>query len=220
MTLPKIVIHNSISLDGSLTDFQPNMALHYQIAGDFKPDAHLIGSNTAKVGATLFIDKVPKEEKSDFVKPKRDKKLPYWVMIDSNGVLNGILHVCRRFEYSRDVIVMVTEQTPKEYIKYLKDRKYDYCIADKSRVDLKKALEILYTQYFVKTVLTDTGRILNDLLLNLELVSEISLLIHPIVVGKKAYPMFTEVNNTINLTLEKKEILDKGYVWLLYKVNN
>jgi len=219
MMLPKIVIHNSISLDGSLTDFQPNMALHYQIAGNFKPDAHLIGSNTAKVGATLFIDKVPKEENSDFVKPKRDKKLPYWVMIDSRGVLNGILHVCRRFEYSRDVIVMVTEQTPKEYIKYLKDRNYDFCIAGKSRVDLKKALEILYTRYFVKTVLTDTGRILNDLLLNQGLISEISLLIHPIVVGKKAYPMFTEVNKAINLTLEKMETLDKVYVWLLYKVN-
>ncbi len=217
--LPKIIIHNSVSLDCSLTDFQPNMALHYQIAGGFEADAHLIGSNTAKVGVTLFSDGIPKEEKADFVKPKRDENLPYWVMIDSKGVLNGILHVCRRFEYTRDIIVMISEQTPKEYIDYLKERNYDYCIAGKSHVDLKKALEILSTNYAVKKVMTDTGLILNDLLLNQGLVSEISLLIHPIIVGKNAYPMFREVNKAINLTLEKEELHDKGYVWLLYKVN-
>jgi hypothetical protein len=44
--LPKVIIHNSVSLDGSLTDFEPNMGLHYQIAGNYPPDAHLIGSNT------------------------------------------------------------------------------------------------------------------------------------------------------------------------------
>ena len=52
--LPKVIIHNSVSLDGSLTDFEPNMALHYQIAGNYKPDAHLIGSNTVKVGTELY----------------------------------------------------------------------------------------------------------------------------------------------------------------------
>jgi 2,5-diamino-6-(ribosylamino)-4(3H)-pyrimidinone 5'-phosphate reductase len=141
-------------------------------------------------------------------------------MIDSKGVLNGILHICRRFEYSRDVVVMISEQTPKEYIEYLKQRNYDYHVAGKSRVELKKALEILSTQYAVKTVLTDTGRILDDLLLNQGLVSQISLLLHPIIVGKKAYPMFTEVAKSINLTLEKEELLEKGYVWLLYKVQS
>jgi hypothetical protein len=28
--LPKIIIHNSISTDGSLTNFEPHMGLHYQ----------------------------------------------------------------------------------------------------------------------------------------------------------------------------------------------
>jgi len=46
--LPKIILHNSISIDGSLTNFEPNMGLHYQIAGNYKPDIHLIGSNTIK----------------------------------------------------------------------------------------------------------------------------------------------------------------------------
>ena len=47
---PKIILHNSISLDGSLTNFEVNMGIHYEIAGGFKPDVHLIGSNTIKKG--------------------------------------------------------------------------------------------------------------------------------------------------------------------------
>ena len=217
--LPKIIIHNSLSLDGSLTNFEPNMGLHYQIAGKYKPDAHLIGSNTAKIGVTLYSDGVPKEEKEDFKKPKRDNTLPYWVMIDTKGALKGILHIARRFEFSRDIIVLISEDTPKEYIAYLEERNYDYRKAGKDHVDLKTALEILANDYAIKTILTDTGRILNDLLLNQGLVSEISLLIHPLIVGKNAYPMFSEVNKTLNLTLQKKETFDNGYVWLVYKVN-
>jgi len=29
--LPKVIVHNSISLDGSLINFEPNMETHYQI---------------------------------------------------------------------------------------------------------------------------------------------------------------------------------------------
>ncbi len=44
--LPKTILHNPVSLDGSLTRFEPNMGLHYQIAGKYNADAHLICSNT------------------------------------------------------------------------------------------------------------------------------------------------------------------------------
>jgi 2,5-diamino-6-(ribosylamino)-4(3H)-pyrimidinone 5'-phosphate reductase len=140
-------------------------------------------------------------------------------MIDTKGALRGILHICRRFEFSRDIIVLLSEETPKEYIEYLRERNYNYHIVGKSHVNLREALKILATQYGVKTVLTDTGRILGNLLLNQGLVSEISLLIHPLIVGKDAYPIFSDVNNTLHLTLQNKETLDKGYVWLVYKVN-
>jgi 2,5-diamino-6-(ribosylamino)-4(3H)-pyrimidinone 5'-phosphate reductase len=218
--LPKIIIHNSISLDGSLTNFEPNMSLHYQIAGNYKPDAHLIGSNTAKTGVTLYGNGVPQEEKRDFEKAKRDKNLPYWVMIDSKGTLKGLLHICRRFEFSRDIIVLLSEETPKEYIKYLKERNYDYHVTGKTHVDLKVALELLFTQYGVKSILTDTGCVLSSLLLDQGLVSEISLLIHPFIVGKNAYPIFSDVNRTLNLKLLKEKSFEKGYIWLVYKVNN
>jgi len=218
--LPKIIIHNSISIDGSLTRFEPHMGLHYQIAGNYKPDAHLIGSNTIKKGIELYEDGIPPEEKKDFEKQKRRKNQPYWIIIDTHGKLKGLLHMCRRFEFCKDVIVFVSEKTPKTYLNYLNERNYDYHIVGKKQVNLKKGLEILYKKYQAKTILTDTGRILGNILINKGLVSEISLLIHPVIVGNKSYNIFSDVNKNLKLKLIKKEILENNFIWLVYTVEN
>ena len=167
---PYIILHNSISLDGSLLNFDVNMELHYQIAGKYKPDAHLIGSNTIKSGIELYGNGIPKEEKDDFKKPKRDYNLPYWIFLDTKGILHGILHTCRRFEFCKDIIVLISEKTPKKYINYLKEGNYDHYVVGKNHVDLKKSLNLLSKEYNVKTILTDTGRILGNILLNQGLV--------------------------------------------------
>ena len=213
--IPKIILHNSVSLDGSLTNFEPNMELHYRIAGKYNADAHLIGSNTVKVGAELYGD-VPPEEESDFTKPERPENLPYWVIPDTKGSLKGLLHTCRRFEFCRDVIVLVSDETPSEYVKHLEERNYDFHIVGKKHVDLERSLELLSEKYGVKTILADTGRILGNLLLNRGFVTEISLLIHPVIVGTASYNMFSLANKNLKLKLRKKETLEKNYVWLVY----
>ena len=211
-------MHNSISLDGSLTGFQPNMMLHYRIAGSYRAKAHLIGSNTVKVGVELFENQVPLEEKKDFAKPQRDNDLPYWVIPDSTGKLRGLLHTCRRFEFCRDVIVLVSETTPKEYLDHLKERNYTYHVIGKDHIDLEKSLELLSSEYKIKKVLTDTGKILGNLLINQGFASELSLLLHPIIVGRSSYNIFADVSRNIALSLSKREILSHGYLWLVYKI--
>src|SRR3990170_5486487 len=217
--LPKVIIHNSVSLDGSLTGFEPNMGLHYQIAGSYKPKVHLIGSNTAKVGVELFGG-VPPEEETDFEKPKRGKSLPYWAILDTKGILKGLLHACRRFEFCRDVVVLISETTPKEYVSYLEKRNYDYFVVGDEHVDLRQALELLSVKFKAKKVLTDTGRILGNLLLKQGLVDEVNLLVHPVIVGEKSYNVFDNISHDPKLKLLKQERLDKGLVWLVYRVKN
>jgi 2,5-diamino-6-(ribosylamino)-4(3H)-pyrimidinone 5'-phosphate reductase len=217
--LPKVVIHNSVSLDGSLTNFEPNMELHYRIAGNYKPQVHLIGSNTIKAGVEMFGNQITPEEAADFEKPKRNPRLPYWAIVDTRGALKGVLHTCRRFEYCHDVIVLISKKTPKAYVEFLKERNYDYHVVGEEHADLRKPLELLAAKYKAKKVLTDTGRILGNLLLEQGLASEISLLIHPTIVGSKSYPMFSDLTKNLKLKLLKQESFEKGLVWLVYKVN-
>jgi 2,5-diamino-6-(ribosylamino)-4(3H)-pyrimidinone 5'-phosphate reductase len=176
---------------------------------------HLVGSRTAKIGVDMFLKKIPKETKADFRKPEGEGML--WAVPDTTGRLKGLLHIFRQSEYCKDVVIFVSEKTPKSYINYLKERNYDYHIVGKNKCNLKKALKLLNEKYNAKTILTDTGCILSNLLIEQKLVSRISLLVHPVVVGKNSYNMFGDIENNLKLNLIKKEFLDKGNIWLVYK---
>ncbi|MCK5300554.1 MAG: dihydrofolate reductase family protein [Thermoplasmatales archaeon] len=212
-----IILHNSISLDGSLTNFEVNMELHYKIAAKYKPDAHLIGSNTIESGIKLYGNN-SSELKKDFNKPKRNKDLPYWIIIDTKGKLINHLHEIRRFEFCRDVIILISKETKNDYIEYLKLRNYDYHVVGGKKVIIKKSLKLLKTKYNIDKILTDTGRILGNILLQKDFVSEISLLIHPIIVGDNVYTIFSDMLKSIDLELLKKEILHNNYIWVVYKI--
>jgi 2,5-diamino-6-(ribosylamino)-4(3H)-pyrimidinone 5'-phosphate reductase len=220
MQKPKVVLHSSISLDGSILGFDVDMEKHYQIAGTYKADVHLIGSNTVKEGIKMFYPEVPKEENSDFSKPDRNNNLPLWVIPDTKGSLKGMHHVYRRFEMCRDIVVLVSGNTPKHYLDYLTERDYDYHIIGENNIDYHQALDLLVKQYNVKTVLTDTGRILNCILINKGLVDEISLLVHPIIVGKSQYTLFNGISENIIIELTNSEKFSDGKIWVTYKVKN
>jgi 2,5-diamino-6-(ribosylamino)-4(3H)-pyrimidinone 5'-phosphate reductase len=219
--LPKVVIHNSVSLDGSTTGFNANLEVHYGIMGSYEPDAMIVGSNTAKTGTEFFCQKIPPEEESDFKKPEiqPDDTRAYWMIADSKGILEGLMHVFRRSEYSKDVIVLVSEKTPEPYINYLKERNYDFIRAGADRVDIKQALEIANERYGFKLVVSDSGGILNSILLEKGLVEEISLVLTPEIVGKNGTNLFRGVEKSgIQLELIRNEIVEKKYVHLVYRV--
>ena len=221
MPVSKIIMHNSVSLDGSFTDFDVDMELHYQIASRYKADANLIGSNTIKTGIEIYSGEIPPENKVDFTKPERDPSLPYWVIVDTRGITRGLLHTCRSFEFCRDTIVLISRHTSKDYIDYLSERNYDYFVCGNEHVDYEMALNILNTKYGIKTILVDSGPTLNGLLLGRGLIDEISLLVSPFLVGTKSDKLLAHLNleiQNVNLKLLTCEDLDKGHVLLRYKV--
>ncbi|WP_269850601.1 RibD family protein [Methanosarcina horonobensis] len=184
-------------------------------------DAMIVGSNTAKTGTQFFLRKIPPEEESDFKKPdiQPDDTRAYWMIADSRGILEGLMHVFRRSEYSKDVIVLVSEKTPEAYLNYLKERDYDFIQAGAERVDVKQALEIANERYGFKLVVSDSGGILNSILLEQGLVEEISLILTPEIVGKNGTNLFRGIEKSgTQLELVRNEIVEKKYVHLVYRV--
>ncbi|MPN01107.1 hypothetical protein SDC9_148310 [bioreactor metagenome] len=219
--LPRLVIHNSISIDGSTTGFNANLEVHYGILGSYEPDAMIVGSNTAKTGTQFFCEKIPPEEESDFKKPdiQPDDTRAYWMIADSRGILEGLMHVFRRSEYSKDVIVLVSEKTPEPYINYLKERNYDFIRAGAEQVDIRQALEIAGERYGFKLIVSDSGGVLNSILLEQGLIEEISLILTPEIVGKDGTNLFRGIEKSgIQLELIRNEIVEKKYVHLVYRV--
>lgn len=216
--IPKVVLHNSISLDGSLLGFDVDMETHYGIAGKFGAKAVLAGSNTALKGFEIF-GAPPPEEEADLKRPVGREHLPFIAIPDSTGKLRGMLHGIRRAEYFRDVIVLISRSTPDEYISYMKERDYIHHELGDVKVDMEKTLNLLHDQYGADTVFVDTGSIMGNLLLEKGLVSELSLLVHPVIVGRTGYQMFGPAVAARKMELVRNENVGKGLVWTLYSLN-
>jgi 2,5-diamino-6-(ribosylamino)-4(3H)-pyrimidinone 5'-phosphate reductase len=216
-------MYNTISLDGALKDFEIDLGLHYQIAGRYKADAHLIGSETARTGIEMYSDDVPREEAADFAKPaiSPEDDRPYWAVIDTRGILVNLLHSFRRSGFGKDVIVFIAENTPDAYREYLEKRHYDFYVTGENRVDLRKTLEILAENYGAKTVLIDAGATLNSILLENKLIDEISILISPVLIGKeplKLFEKFSPMGEGLKLKLVRDEAFDGDHILLVYRV--
>jgi 2,5-diamino-6-(ribosylamino)-4(3H)-pyrimidinone 5'-phosphate reductase len=205
----RVIMHNSISLDGCYTGFEVDMGLHYQIAGWFHPDLHIIGSVTARSGA-MMGGSMPDEEPSDFSKP--EKKGPLCIIVDSRGLTMGLLHVLRRSPYYGDVVLIVTKKTKKSFIEYLRKRQYGFIIAGENRVDLKKAIGELERRFSAKTAIVDSGAGLTSALIQAKLVDDVSLIICPESVGGDR--LFERLP-PLELTKAKRY---GNFAWLLYRV--
>lgn len=217
---PKVIMHDSVSIDGSFVGFEYSMELmgvHYQIAGSFCDKVRIFGSTTALKGMEIFGG-FTEETEADFAKPDKGDSLTYWAVTDSRGLLEGKLHYMRRSEYCRDVVALITEQTPKSYVDYLARRNYDYYVVGKNRVDLKSALKLLSENYNSENIMLDSGRELTNAFLNEGLIDEISLIIVPEIVGNKAQNLFSNLIKKLSLELIKTQQYPGGHIWNLYKV--
>ena len=82
------------------------------------------------------------------------------------------------------------------------------------------ALKELYSIYNIRKILTDTGGILNSVLLEKRLIDEISLIVAPYLIGEKYEYIFRSLHNNKSISLESNrvEVLEKNYVLTRYNV--
>ncbi len=215
--LPKLIVHNSVSLDGAIDGFELDLYLHYGIVAGFGAEASLVGSITSLTGLEMFG--CPAETEADLHRPDdaSRKGRAWWLVPDSTGRLLGKLHGLRSSEYCRDAVVLVTDQTPAAYLDYLRERDYRHHVLGKDRVDLRAALELAAEQYGARTMYTDCGPRLVAALLERQLVDQISLVIAPALAGPGHRKLFEEVRAPVPMKLASQRE-EKGFLVTLYDV--
>ncbi len=218
--LPLVILHNTISLDGAMSGFQIDEDLHYKMATALQADAYLIGAHSFLHAS----DEIPPEEEGDFLHPGYDHAdiRPFLLVVDSQGRLKGKLHYYRKMSYIKDLIVLISDSTSRQYQVYLKERHYPFVKAGKEKVEFKQVFQQLKDQYHIDRILTDTGPVLGNALLAQNMIDELSLLVAPMIVAKKDVPkIMTDLDlesHQISLqTLDCKN-LGNNHLWLRYKV--
>ena len=218
---PDLIIHNSVSLDGSITGFEPDLEAHYGIVGSYGADAMLVGSVTADTGLTMFHgDPLPEEEPGDRT-PTPDEvegRGTLWVIPDSGARLLGKLHLYRRSEFCPRLLILVAEKTPPGYLDYLREREIPFRVVGAARVELAAALELLAAAFGIRKVLVDAGPTLVGVLLNQGLGDEISLLVMPALAGDACVPLFRDVAAGVQLKRTAKVPAGTQAVHLRYRV--
>jgi len=221
MPLPRVVIHNEVSVDGRIDWFGAHEDVYYRLVSTWDNPSTLTGVET------LFDPRVgvPKEEKMPPAEPVADPEDTRGLLVVTDSQGRGCnWQFFREWPYFRDIVVLVSERTPKSYLKYLRERHVKYIVAGEDKVDLRKALLALKRDFGVETVRTDSGGTLNGALLRAGLVSEISLMVSPCLVGGMSprsffrAPDLQSAKGVIGLELFRVEKLEHGIVWLRYKV--
>jgi len=194
-----------------MTGFMPDLEQHYAVAAQIPAQARLIGSVTMATGLDMFSDEDSLDQGDAGGEPSQ-----YWVIVDSTGRLQGRLGSVRAFPPVRDVIVLVSHATPDSYLQHLAQAGVPYLMAGDAHVDLQDALRQLAEHWSVTEVVVDSGPTLTSVLLSQHLVDEVSLLLHPVVVGAPGAALFGEVRGPVGMRLESCQTARGGTVSLRY----
>jgi len=222
--LPRVVIHNMVSVRRRADWFTPDVGLYYEVSTRWHVDPILSGSETMLEGFKdvegqaegLLSD--PEQEESE-----RASHGPVMVVTDSRGRIRQWALI-RNQPHWRDALALVSAATLEEYLAYLSEEGLEHILTAEERVDMGAALERPHSRYGVESVRVDSGGTLNGAVLREGLVDELSLLIDPSLVGGTSprsvfvAPDFTSSEGVIDVRLTHLEELRGGTVWLRYDV--
>jgi len=215
---PKIIIHNAVSLDGRITGFDVDMGRYYSLASTWKEDATLCGSGTILAAPEGRVKE--KNEDIPVRKAAPTDRRPLLIVADSRGRVR-----CWSMLLSaglwRDGIALCSRRTPARHIEYLRRRGVSRIVAGEKDIDLAKAFALLRNSHQIQTIRVDSGGTLNAALLRSGLVDELSLLVHPVIAGTSAHPLFAEAKPLQgSFKLFRQERLPGSLVWLRYRTTS
>ena len=199
---PYVVAHVAVSLDSATTGFQPDVERFYALAGRWSEDLTLAGADTILAQETMLVG-APR--------PGPTADGPLLAVVDSRRRVRA-WSALRECGHWRDVVALRGAAEPAD------DDSLREIVTDGERVDLAAALAELARDEGVERVRVDSGGGLVGALLDARVVDELSLLVHPVVVGDAQAKRWHPTSVAAALELVDVEAVD-GLAWLRYRVS-
>ena len=203
---PHVVAHVAVSVDGATTGFEPDVGRFYELARTWSEDVTLAGADTVLA---------QEEALAAAPRPGPAADAPLLAVVDGRGRV-------RQWEALRDcghwsgVIALRAFATAAP----ANNGPERVLFTGEARVDLAAVLAMLAEREGAEVVRVDSGGALTGALLDAGLVDELSLLVHPCVVGGATDrrwhgPVPSSATRLESLGTER---LDDGLLWLRYRV--
>lgn len=209
-------------IDCGMTVKIPGATEYYETLEALKAPTNLSGRVTAQLELAepgLFVEKDPSEKLGKEAVSKKKAARQYQIVVDTKGAL--------LWRDDRDIdcplIVITAESVSKEYLTYLDSLDILWIACGENRIDLKRAAEILYTEFGVERMTIVGGGTINGAFLDAGLLDEVSILLSPGIDGRKGMtavfdglPMDRE---PVNMKLINVKAYENGAVWLRYSLH-
>lgn len=229
---PSITCHMMQTLDGKIASgiadkeilmdyFDTYTAIEHELGGK----VWMFGRKTGGAFAEATNTTLPVTDKQiddhDYVASFNGDT--FAITVDTKGILrwskNFINLSNQPSEYH--LIIIVTKQTPKEYLAYLQEKRISYVVGGEEQVDFSETLKKLKNKFKIEKILLEGGGSFNGSMMEADVVDEISLLLIPRVLNKKDAPALFDADSQNvdpkDYQLSATKQLDKGVLWLQYK---
>ncbi len=224
MNRPYIICHMMMSIDGridcGMTVKIAGSEEYYETLGALNTPTCLSGRVTAQLEMArqgMFVPKNVELAGKECFSKKRNAE-GYQVIVDTKGTL--LWNDDKNSE--EPLIVITSEQVSKEYLAYLDSLHISWIVCGKERIDLKRAVEILYTEFGVKRMAVVGGGTINAGFLVEGLLDEVSILLGPGIDGRKGmtatFDGLPKNREPVNLKLKNVKAYEDGAVWLRYSL--
>ena len=224
MKKPYIVCHMMTSLDGridcAMTAQLPGVDDYYRTLEALNVPTTVSGRVTAQLEMALpgeFQAGDPTPVGKEAFSRKADAP-GYEIVADTHGKLLWP----DAGEPEKPLLILTSEQAPREYLADLDSRNISWIAAGRERIDLARAAEILAAEFGVERMAVVGGSAINTSFLDSGLLDEVSILIGAGIDGGGGMPAVFDGRamdhpvTLLHLTDVRK--FDSGAVWLRYAV--
>lgn len=221
---PYIICHMMTSVDGridcAMTELLPGVSDYYRTLDELNVPTTVSGRVTAELEmaepGVFEAENNAAYGKEGFSKAADAKG--YEIVVDTHGKLlwpdaSGM---------NKPYLIITSEDVAGEYLEYLDSNHISWIATGKEKVNLPRAMEILFNEFGVERVGVVGGPAINTAFLNEQLLDEISILIGAGIDGRMQMPSVFDGRDMdyplTQLKLTDVQRCDSGAVWLRYDV--